>query len=334
MKMRGNFQSGVTLVELMVAMAIGLVIILAAVFGLIFSKQGFMTIDAAAQLRDNGRFASEIITRVGVQAGFKDLAFALAATPDGTSPIGAVPSVSGFDNAIVPTLSGVTNPLLSLSSHSRTPSSAGCSSSTDTACANGSDILVLRFQTAELSPGTGVADKTMINCSGIPIPTAAAAIDDQVTNIFHVARSQGGEPALMCASQDETGNWTSSPVVAGVESFQVLYGVDGVTPNAPPTLVQDSVADRYLRAEQMVVSGNQDATNANWRRVRSLRIGLLVRASKFTAQDNSTTVGPHYPLGKSMALAADPGTALQTDPDGRLRQVSTFTIHLRNAQDR
>ncbi|MFN5940974.1 MAG: PilW family protein, partial [Polaromonas sp.] len=49
---------GLTLVELLVALAISAVIALAAISALIVSRQGFTTVDAASQLRDNARFAT------------------------------------------------------------------------------------------------------------------------------------------------------------------------------------------------------------------------------------------------------------------------------------
>ena len=61
---------GLTLVELLVAMTLGLLITLAAVAALLVGQQGFRSIDAASQVRDNTRFASDIMRRVILQAGY------------------------------------------------------------------------------------------------------------------------------------------------------------------------------------------------------------------------------------------------------------------------
>ena len=61
---RPKNQSGLSLVELLVAMAISTVIAIAAVSALIVSRQGFTTVDAASQLRDNARFATDLIQRL------------------------------------------------------------------------------------------------------------------------------------------------------------------------------------------------------------------------------------------------------------------------------
>ena len=67
---------GFTLIELMVSMVIGLLVLLAAVAALLVARNGFTATDAASQLRDNARFAVLALDRIGVQSGFKDVAFA------------------------------------------------------------------------------------------------------------------------------------------------------------------------------------------------------------------------------------------------------------------
>ena len=69
-------QIGLTLVEMMVAMAISLLIVLAAVSALIVTRQGFTSVDASSQLRDNARFSADLVQRLGVQAGYQDDVFA------------------------------------------------------------------------------------------------------------------------------------------------------------------------------------------------------------------------------------------------------------------
>ncbi len=116
--------------------------------------------------------------------------------------------------------------------------------------------------------------------------------------------------------------------------MQVLFGVDGVTPGSAPSASNpsDSVPERYLRADQLVVSGSDADTNANWKRVRSIRIGLVLRGAPGSAQGE---IPAQYPLGAKgvMDSADDPGSVFPAQTDGRLRQTVTFTIHLRNRQD-
>ncbi len=148
-------QTGLTLVELLVAMVISIVIALAAVSSLTVSRRGLTTVDAAAQLGDNARFASALLLRLGAQTGFRDVEY--ATTPRATNTAGlagagtVAPNVSGVNNAVP----SYTDPYNSYTT--RSTGSVGY----------GSDILILRYQAAETFPGSGVSDKTMIDCLGI-----------------------------------------------------------------------------------------------------------------------------------------------------------------------
>lgn len=324
-------QSGVTLVELLVAMTLSLLIVLAAVSAVIGARHGFSSVDSASQIRDNARFAAELLQRVVVQAGYQDVAFAVSAPVPSSATSTIAPPVSGFDNALLPTTIGA-DPLAGVVSGDRSNSAGGCTAAPDPACVNGSDVLVLRYQSGESIAGSGLSDGTMVNCVGEPETSAPAASDARIVSIFHIARTAGGEPALICTSKNASGAWTSQVVASGIEGFQVLYGADGVTPNTAPTGVPDSVPDRFLRAEELTVAGDAAATDANWRRVRSLRIGLLIRGARGSVADRASAIEPLYPLGTGASSPADAGNPLTPPDDSRLRQTMTFTLHLRNAQ--
>ncbi len=324
-------QTGVTLVELMVALVIGLVVALATVATLIASRSGYSSIDNSSQVRENARFAIELIQRIAVQAGFEDVANAVG-TRDSSGFAGSDPSpepdVVGYDNAVFGTQT-VFPPAL-------TNNSSGCTASNST-CTNNSDVLVVRYQGSSLPSNAATPDGSIINCSGVAERSVASSSADRLYSVFHVARSSAsGEPALMCSSRTTAGTWTTQPLVQGVESFQVLYGMDygsgAVAANVAVTAaqVQDSVPDRYLRADQIIVPGNADATRANWRRVRSLRIGLLVRSTANAAIDRNATARTYYPLGIGQSSSSDVGTAFAVTADGRLRQELSATVYLRN----
>ena len=99
----------------------------------------------------------------------------------------------------------------------------------------------------------------------------------------------------------------------------------------------------------MVVAGDAAATNSNWRRVSSIRIGMVVRGPRNSQQGDEEQL--FYPFGKAINSNGETGRAitnLDNDEgtefkmpdhnqlhDRRLRQTATFTIHLRNNnQDR
>ncbi|HUD33332.1 MAG TPA: PilW family protein [Variovorax sp.] len=332
--------SGLTLIELMVAMVIGLVIMLAAVAALTVARRGFTTVDAASQLRDNGRFASDLIQRIGEQAGYRD--FSIVASKLSTDAT-REPSIAGFNNSLL---------------NAATPMTAATARTTGTA-GYGSDILILRYQASQLYPNTEdpllatVSDKSLIDCAGNNVATVsdprttALTTDNRIVSIFHVALNNG-EPTLMCtySPTGAAGSWTTVPLIQGVENFQVLYGVDRVVANTTllPAVVASApdLPDRYLRADQMTVAASANDTRDNWRRVRSVRIGMVLRTPPGATQDRNTQT--FFPFGGvkdaagnvSAALATtengDAGTNFVPTPDGRLRQSVTFTFHLRNDQ--
>ena len=335
---RKRLQGGFSLVELLVALTISLLLALAAISALVVTRQGVTTVDAASQLRDNGRFAADLIQRIAVQSGFKDSFYATtpptpAASAEARNEATAwkyPPNISGFSNARISS----TDPLNS--STARTSGSLGY----------GSDILILRYQETETFPGSGVSDRSMINCAGNSPAMVPSDREDRVPSIFHVAESPtgSGELALMCTYLNPTtGNWDTQPIIQGVENFQVLYGTDAVTPGAAPaaSATTDSVSDQYLRADQLTVSGSTVGTNDNWRRVRSLRIGMVLRGPLNSAQGTASPRICPFGLGRASSTGTpgsalsstnDAGTVCTTPTDGRLRQVVTFTVHLRNDQ--
>lgn len=325
-------QTGLTLIELMVAMAVSLLIVLAALAALIISRQGFTSVDAASQLRDSARFAEDVLQRLGVQAGHKDIQFVASSAPPSTKGLSTSESnVFGFNNRA----RSSTHAWSEANSTARAASSVGY----------GSDILVLRFQPTRFTTASTESDGGMIDCSGNAPLAPPPNYFERVASVLYVAISSDGEPALMCTRwPDGGGSADTQPLIKGVENFQVLYGVDGIAPGnsaMPAATTADSVTDRYLRADQLTVS-DPFVTTANWQRVRSIRIGMVLRGPPNSAVDR--TEKTYYPLGTAKTTstgaigslfadtAKDPGTAFKPAADGRLRQVVTFTIHLRNPQ--
>ena len=327
-------QSGMTLVELLVAMVIGMLISLAAVSALIVTREGFSAVDASSQLRDNARYASELIQRIALQTGFKDPVYVVTrpsqsdTAADASGLISA--NVTGFNNSLFKITDLTT-------ATARTASVVGY----------GSDVLILKYQTAKLNDDTSsVADGSMIDCAGHPITTIPMERNDRMVSAFYVALDAIGEPSLYCGSSSNgLAPYTPQPIVKGVENLQVLYGVDGFTTvNTAFSGTPDSVPETYLRADQIVIAGDPSskATYDNWRRVRSIRIGMVIRGP-LNSQQSATAGTPYYPfglakdsaggtLGSALSSASDIGTIFIPPADGRLRQVVTFTIHLRNDQ--
>ena len=322
-------QSGMTMVELLVALAIGLIIVLAATAALLTSRSGAAAVDSASQLRDSSRFATDLIQRLADQAGFEDLAYVTQPYRDTAASYKLAnadeiatlrPNVYGYNNR-QPSL---TDPLNSSTAW------------TGTSVAAGSDVLILQYQAVRNDPDAGsvtsASDQSMILCDGTAPTDSSAKRSDRLLSVLYVAVGTNGEPSLTCLTKnDSTGVFYTAPLLSGVERFQVLYGVDNVTPGAAPTGNATSIPNRYLHADQLTVAGNEAATNANWRRVRSIRVGLVLRGPVGSAlnSDSQTLLAFGSP---DFSSTADTG-ARYTVTDSRLRQVVTFTMQLRNCQN-
>lgn len=319
-------QAGLTLIELMVAMGLGLIVIVIAVAALQMGQQGYNTVDATTQLRDRERFAVDLLTRVVVQAGFQDfgadnLVLRSTAGNPNNSP---EPDIYGWNNAVYATPSGLNLSQISSITNSNRPGSSGY----------GSDVLVVRFQGVGKTPGSLIADSSIINCAGQgERGSVLGDLNERAVSIFHLKQSVSGDPSLYCSYYDRTTTqWVNTPLIEGVEAFQVLYGTDGVTPGTVPsnTAPMNTVSERWLRADQLTVPGSFVGTRENWRRVRAVRLGLVLRAPVGSAQQRVTQ--PFYPLGDLYDSAADVGSFITTPADGRLRMQTAITVQLRNDQ--
>lgn len=331
-------QGGFTLVELLVAMGLGLLVIAIAGGALLLGRQGFDAVDNGTQLRDKQRLAIDLLTRTIVQAGFEDYAAAPTTFRANADTTTLEPDIFGWNNAIF------TAPSLSISATTTITNGdrpGKCSGVTDTSCRNGSDILVVRYQGVNSPTDATKADNSMVNCGGASERGLTTNdLNERGVSIFHVA-TVNGEPSLYCSYyRHAAGVWQNpAPLIEGVESFQVLYGTDAVIPNTAPVEdnpatplvenLQDSIAERWLRADQLTVPGNAVATRGNWRRVRAVRIGLVLRGPVGSAQQALATT--FNPLGTAYTDSAnDVGAALAVSNDRRLRTVSSFTVHVRN----
>ena len=288
-------QRGITLAEMMVALAIGLGIVLAAGRLLVLANGAYAAQVESSAVDDGGRFAVDVIGRAVRQAGTADVD-AVASEPADAAPA----RLAGLDaRTLTRTAPGLEDPL--------------------PAAVNGSDVLAVRFHGADGS----------VDCAGFP-----AAAGEEGWSIFYVARNGEGEAELRCKYRGEA-HWSADALVAGVDGFQVLYGVDT---DDPP----DGVANRYLNASA-VDALDADLTGlgeaefnrrTHWKRVVGVRVGLLLHGSRPT---RAAPGSMRYDLlGAAYAEAAgadDPGSSLdegRMPPDLRRRErrLFTFTVAL------
>lgn len=269
---RSRRDGGLTLAEMLVALAVGLAVVLGAGRLLGLASAAYAAQMEAAAIDDGGRYALDLIGRAVRQTAWVDPAHA-------EDEPGLVPArLAGLDaRSLAKTTPGIDGPL---------PDAA-----------NGSDVLALRFPGAGAPPD---GDGSVLNCGGF-----AHAEGEEGWSIFYVARNGEGEAELRCKYRG-TSSWGADALVAGVDGFQVLYGVDTDTP-------RDFVANRYLNAEGIAaldaalgLGADAEALNrqSHWKRVVSVRIGLLLHGARPTRP--ATDALDYDLLGASYAAAGGP----------------------------
>jgi len=111
-------------------------------------------------------------------------------------------------------------------------------------------------------------------------------------------------------------------LVEGVDSLQLLYGMDE---NLPVALPRGNI-ERIRTAANVNTTANNNPSNAQadeWRRVGALQVGLLMRSSDRSASEQAATTP--IVLGVKMQRGAN-----DTRSDGHYRSVYETTVVLRN----
>ncbi len=190
---------GFTIVEFMVAIAIGLVVSL--VIGQIFvgSRQSFSSQDDLARVQESMRTASQILGRTIRMAGFRNNA---GVDPNTVFLKATTPAITGANNVATPGFTAGQEP----------------------------DTVTVRFQGSG-GGGGAAADGTAVNCLGTAIDYGVMA-----SNTFGIRDNGRGGKSLFC-SLDGGVTWDTAGVanelVADVENMQLLYGVDSDQDGAP-----------------------------------------------------------------------------------------------------
>ena len=312
-------QRGLTLVELMISLTLGLLVMLVASALLVASNGSYLQQSETTRLNDGGRYALDAVGRAIRQTAFvnwdgKD-AHVGAAAEDSAN-------ISGLDaRSVSKNSDGIDTPLKG--------------------AVNGSDVLALRYVGA--GPGFD-GDGSVLNCAGFGVGAANSA-QARGWSIFYVATDADGEAELRCKYRGEK-SWGADAIVRGIDTFQVLYGLDTDDP-------ADGLANRYVNAtvinaldDALALVGADAAARARdkngktfWKRVVSVRIAVLLHGGAGSLAGN----GPRQfdLFGKDYSDAhgsGDPGVrideaVLPTALRNRARQLVETTISLRNQSD-
>jgi len=324
-------QAGMSLVELMIALVIGLLILMGVLTVYLSGARTAATTEALSRVQESGRFGIFFLSRDIRQAGFKsacqgevnNLLDEGSAAYDDTlfdlnDPIVGWDDSAGTLAATLPEY--VRGDVLMLKSASTVPGVTAKNVTQVTAAAisldgpSGIEAGTIMF--IGDSQGCDLFQKgNNANASSIQRPASGTpgnknpntewshAYDDSMqiflfqSTAYYIGNGIDGQPALRRASFN-TGAAVDEELVNGIEDMQLLYGED---------TDGNQTADRYVAAGAV----------ADWDDVVAVQVNLL-------ASSLSTNV-----IDEVQALPA-PWDALADPGDGRLRMVFTTNVGIRN----
>ncbi|WP_127475935.1 PilW family protein [Sulfurivermis fontis] len=315
MKQRAKIsQSGISLVEMMVAITISLILLAGVIQIFLGSKQSYRLNENMSRIQESGRFAMEFLARDIRMIGYQG-----CASLDSVQPniIADPPPVGGFSNDVVVT--GMDN-VSSLSigglpvrdgtdtvsirrgggcqarlSGNMTANNANIQLTADSSCYAAGDILFISdckdvdiFRASNVSQAAGTI--TIAHASNV--------------NTFNFLSKAYNTDAFVMRFTDfvyfvsgETLYRDDQPLVDGVVNMQILYGID--TDN-------DRVPNQYVSA----------GTVADWSSVVALRVSLLL-----AGPDNGVVTAAQTVFYDGIN---------QVMPDQRLYRTFTNTVGIRN----
>ena len=329
-----RYQRGFSLVELMVAMTLGLIILGAVGYLYLGSRQTFRTTDAIARIQENARFALQIVAHDVRMAGYvgcvnlsANKAYTIA-KPSLVAALTPANAIIGWD-AGAGAMSFGSSPAITRISTTDAISVMG---------AFGSDVPVLNTPAAS---GTAA-----IQIAGNPLNIAAGDVllvgNCNTADIFSatgVAATGGGQVAISHGTANNTqpalwGTYDTTAVVMKLEQYTYFIGTN---PSGGRSLYRSSLSEGTVEVADnvwdMQIQYGIDPNNSgsassystagavvDWTQVVSARISLLL-----VSQDNVLTTPQTYTFG---GAAVTPGAGA---PDLlRMHQVFTTTVGVRN----
>jgi type IV pilus assembly protein PilW len=240
--MKRRQQQGLTLIELMIAIALSMSLMAGAMQFMVSSKKTFEFNDDISRIQENGRLALDIIVKDIRMAGYRR-----PQNGDGKIPhffdftvncLNTDQTCAKDDQVSSTTISATSDPIT-----------------------NGSDRLSVQYDPPEDddTPPTGTATDCLGNeLDNIP--------DHIIINVYTIQTTDNIN-SLYCRGYDKTaGAWvepdgSAQPLIDGIDNMQILYGV---------TSIDDASGSvtRYVSQDKL----NED----DWPYVRAVRIALLV----------------------------------------------------------
>lgn len=295
-----RMQRGLSLIELLVAMVIGLVILAAGAAVYVSSARATSVSEQSTRLNEDGVLALNFLQSQIRQAGYYQKLQAGDLTA--AAPAAVVNNDQDFH---LPPVRGCTGTL---------GNEAGYTAIT---CANaaGNDAIVVQYEAdvANTFPTTA-APNLPTNCNGETINgvyNTSQVQGNPVNRYQAVNRFFINNNTLMCAGNTAPATVAAAqPLFPNVEQMVIRYGL-----SAAPMVRQE---DEFEAANHQVIAYATAAQVPDWNRVRSVNICLLVRSQD---QVNDGTNVPNF---------TDCNNAAQVANDNFLRRTFVSTVMLRN----
>lgn len=335
MKASGNTmtqqrQAGMTLIELMVALAIGMFLMIGAMTVFVQSRTTFRVTDSVSRLQETARFAIDSLepdVRMAHYWGLTPRSYLIQNRRAPTDPAGIGPNTCG-NNWTINLNQAVQG------SNGSAPWPWACAVQAGLAAQAAADTLVVRHVGDDVVTmpqpagqmsivSTRAQPGQIFNTAAMPAGYTAASseVHRLVVNGYYVVQATANtQPALRRKTLQANGAIADEEVVAGVEDMQVQFGVDTDPPGTPvlPNPNRGSI-NRYVNPNDPMI----DPTNAGFNpnaEILAVRIWLRVRAQ---LPENGFVDTQNYQY-------ADQNVGPFNDNFRRI--VVSKTIYLRNAR--
>lgn len=291
-------QRGLTLIELMVSLVIGLVLAIVASSTYLYTKQAYNAVTENSQLEENGRFALNLLARNIQSAGFV-MIDPKSSFPPAASDI----KIRGCDF-------GMVNPLTATSS-----ADIACLGSTPTGTSRSASIGVFYDTDPYDTSGNKYQGFDCLGNSAVVVPsTTGGSPTYQVRNYFFVSTSTVQIPTgtttmgqLSCVTDPRTtgattGTFQMQPLIPGIQQLAVTY----LTPSA----INKNTAQKAATATALETAGT-------WSQVTAVEVCVLSKSIQTSGNDTSTQ-------------ATDCYNQTFTPLNGQTFRRFTTTVNLRN----
>ena len=322
-------QQGLSLIELMIALTLGIFLVFGVIEVFVSSKQTYRSQDAISRLQENARFALDTLVSDARRAGYVGCSLIdsadinIASSSPTISSYSAAESFYGYQNTGTGTWDPTLPTELTTALGGLTPAddtdiltvqiAGACSTPLTTSMTNANDSeIVIDTSSCSFSPNdvvmvsdcdsvdivrtNGTTDTLLLLTQGLSkaYTTINYAEVLSVKSATYFIADDNGIPSLYVLDN----NQDSSPLalIEGVENMQIQYGIDDTA---------DGVPNQYKNAP----------TGTEWDNVVSARISLLMR----TIESNNGEAFDFNIGGTDITYAAGP-----------TRKLFETTVQLRN----